>query len=451
MQKFPMALHAQICTHLRQNSQMPRNSELVEAMIPALRGCGESWKTSQYGQICNLRFRTLRNPANGGEPGGRREVEGVVAVACAHRAAAPAFYPRRIASQVLHLPVVLDRLRHWELDALTDDTKRVYLQQLQQTHLYVDWPIACLAGELASPLRHITLPKRLATALRTIKGLLSDDGSELAGDEGDADPAPGAGPPAGPPAPPGEGAQNGPGAPQPVTAGPPAAPAQWVPPSPGAPVCQAFPWRRTGACVALGRRAVRYQSWPGFGFPAPSHGAPRAMASPRGRYKAARLKSWAGPGSEVERAPLPETAGPPPGAPEAVGLGAEGEGLALGAIPRATTLADFLSSLSQTGSPLGQGPLGEQDYAPGLAYVLLVACWQVLLSRFCSLRTLFLQRLQRAVWETCLIVENCSLCNVDLKTEPHVTYLEVVVAWFFFYKWCKGRLLLVTAYKNGEK
>ena len=30
---------------------MPRNSELVEAMIPALRGCGESWKTSQYGQL----------------------------------------------------------------------------------------------------------------------------------------------------------------------------------------------------------------------------------------------------------------------------------------------------------------------------------------------------------------------------------------------------------------
>ena len=28
---------------------MPRNSELVEAMIPALRGCGESWKTSRYG------------------------------------------------------------------------------------------------------------------------------------------------------------------------------------------------------------------------------------------------------------------------------------------------------------------------------------------------------------------------------------------------------------------
>ena len=35
------------------NSQMPRNSELVEAMIPALRGCGESWKTSRYGQRRN--------------------------------------------------------------------------------------------------------------------------------------------------------------------------------------------------------------------------------------------------------------------------------------------------------------------------------------------------------------------------------------------------------------
>ena len=29
---------------------MPRNSELVEAMIPALRGRGESWKISRYGQ-----------------------------------------------------------------------------------------------------------------------------------------------------------------------------------------------------------------------------------------------------------------------------------------------------------------------------------------------------------------------------------------------------------------
>ena len=35
---------------------MPRNSKLVEAMIPALRGCGESWKTSRYGPmpVCHM-------------------------------------------------------------------------------------------------------------------------------------------------------------------------------------------------------------------------------------------------------------------------------------------------------------------------------------------------------------------------------------------------------------
>ena len=45
---------------------MPRNSELVEAMIPALRGCGESWKTSRYGQAhyllaCPQSLRTVRS------------------------------------------------------------------------------------------------------------------------------------------------------------------------------------------------------------------------------------------------------------------------------------------------------------------------------------------------------------------------------------------------------
>ena len=38
------------CQHL---DLMPigANSEPVEAVIPALSGCGESWKTSQYGQL----------------------------------------------------------------------------------------------------------------------------------------------------------------------------------------------------------------------------------------------------------------------------------------------------------------------------------------------------------------------------------------------------------------
>ena len=56
-----------------------------------------------------------------------------------------------------------------------------------------------------------------------------------------------------------------------------------------------------------------------------------------------------------------------------------------------------------------------------------------------------LQRtLRRTVWETCLIVEYCSLCVVENLTEAHVTCIETAVAYFgFFYKWCKGHFHLV--------